>query len=373
MMRILVAPDKFKGSLAAIDAARAIARGVLKVWPAADVRILPIADGGEGTSDAICAALGGEWIEVRAHDPLGELIGARYAWFEKTKTAVIEMSAASGLWRVPAEKRNPLRASTRGTGEMIADAIARGAQQIIVGIGGSATNDGGAGMASALGFRFLTSDGEQAEAIPENFLSLVSIRQPENLALPEIIAACDVRNPLLGERGASRAYGPQKGADDATVATLEQALENLADVCAKDLDCDFRDTPGAGAAGGLGFGLLTFCKAKIRSGFDVVAEVLDLETAIAASDLVFTAEGRLDTQTLEGKGPAGVAALARKHGKPVIAFGGSVATDAPLHEIFDGVFPIVNEPMPLERALREAAPLLEQAAESAARLLQVRL
>ena len=180
-----------------------------------------------------------------------------------------------------------------------------------------------------------------------------------------------MRNPLLGARGASRTYGPQKGADERTVETLEKALGNLADVCASDLGRDFRDTPGAGAAGGLGFGLLTFCDAKIRSGFDLVAEILDLEKAIADSDLVVTAEGRLDAQTLEGKGPAGVAALARKHGKPVVAFGGSIEDDAGLHEIFDAVVSITHEPMPLERALNEAAALLEQSAARTARLLQL--
>lgn len=369
-LKILVAPDKFKGSLSAVEAAQAIRRGLLRVWPDAQVREMPIADGGEGTAGAICAALGGVWITVRTRDPLGEPVDARYAWMPENKTAVIEMSAASGLWRVPPEKRDPLRSDTRGTGDMIADAVARGAARIIVGVGGSATNDGGAGMAAALGFRFLTSDGDAAEPVPANFLSLTRIQAPENLVLPEIVAACDVRNPLLGARGASRTYGPQKGADAAAVGTLELALENLADLCAQDLGSDFRDTPGAGAAGGLGFGLLTFCHAKIRSGFDVVAGILELENAIASSDFVFTGEGRIDAQTLEGKGPAGVAALARKHGKPVLAFGGSIANDAPIHTVFDAVCPIVNEPMPLECALRDAAALLEQAAERAARIMQ---
>ncbi len=370
-MRILVAPDKFKGSLTAVQAGRAIAKGLRQIWHDADIRELPIADGGEGTADAIRAARNGVWISRSVHGPFGETVEAGYAWLEETKTAVIEMSAASGLWRVAAEKRDPLRATTRGTGDLIADAMERGARQIIVGLGGSATNDGGAGMAAALGYRFLTSDGEPVEAVPANFLALVAIKPPENFMPPPIVAACDVRNPLLGARGASRIYGPQKGADERTVETLEQALENLADVCVSDLGRDFRNTPGAGAAGGLGFGLLTFCNAEIRSGFDLVAEILDLENAIAASDLVVTAEGRLDAQTLEGKGPAGVAALARKHGKPVIAFGGSIEDDARLHELFDAIVSITQEPMPLERALKEAATLLERSAARTARLLRI--
>jgi glycerate 2-kinase len=361
-MRVLVAPDKFKGSLTSVEAARAIKRGLHKTWPDADVREMPIADGGEGTAEAIRAATGGESIDLRVHDALGEIVEARYAWIAGD-TAVIEMSQASGLWRIAPGKRDPLRASTFGTGEMIADAARRGAKKIIAGIGGSATNDGGAGMAAALGYRFLTSDGDPIEPVPANLLALERIKPPEHLTLPEIVAACDVRNPLLGERGASRTYGAQKGADAAMIETLDRALENLADVCAQELGCDFRDTPGAGAAGGLGFGLLTFCHAQIRSGFEVVAEILNLENAIADSDLVITGEGRLDSQTLEGKGPAGVATFARKHGKPVVAFAGSVADDAALAKIFAAAHAIKTGAITLEEAVANAAFLLEQAAE----------
>lgn len=369
-MHILVAPDKFKGSLSGSEAAGAIKRGLLSVWPHADIREIPIADGGEGTAEAIYSVLGGKWIEAEALDPLGRPVGARYLWLGETSTAVIDMSEASGLWRLAPEEKNPATASTFGTGELIMDAARRGAKHVIVGLGGSATNDGGLGMAAALGYRFLTSDGEPIEPLPQNLLALTCIKSPES-SLPEFIAACDVRNPLLGKNGATRIFGGQKGADEHTMEFLEKALENLADVATESLGCDFRNEPGAGAAGGLGFGLLTFCHAKIRSGFEVVSESLELEEAIASADLVVTGEGSLDAQTLEGKAPAGVARLARKHNKPVIAFGGRIADAARLHEVFDVVCPLSNGPLTVEESIRDAANLLEQSAARAAKLLQL--
>jgi glycerate kinase len=278
------------------------------------------------------------------------------------------MSAAAGMWRIAREERNPLSASTFGVGEMILDAVRRGAVHIIAGLGGSATNDGGAGMAAALGYRFLTSDGEPVEPIPANLLALTSIRPPE-LELPAITAACDVRNPLLGPSGASRVYGPQKGADAAAVALLESALENLADVAAHDLGCDFRNVPGAGAAGGLGFGMLTFCSAQLRPGFEVVAECLGLESKIIGADLVITGEGSLDAQTLEGKAPAGVAALARRHGRRVIAFAGVVCGDVRWSDYFDAVHALSDDAASMEESIRDAANLLEQSTVRTAKSL----
>jgi len=369
-MRILIAPDKFKGSLTAPEAAEAIRKGFLRVWPEAVMKTVPVADGGEGTAEAIRAARGGCWITLEVTGPMGVQVPARYAWIEEEKLAIIEMSEASGLRCVEAGGRDPLRATTYGTGELIANASGRGAKKIIVGLGGSATNDGGMGVAAALGFHFLTSDGEELEPIPSNLLALTRIEPPDALDLPEMVAASDVRNPLLGPRGATATYGPQKGANAQVIKILEQSLENLAEVAALDLGCDFRENPGAGAAGGLGFGLLTFCQATLRPGFEVVAEALDLETAVAASDLIATGEGSLDAQTLEGKAPAGIALLARKHKKPVVAFAGSVAKDARLDELFDATFPL-DQPSTLAEAMRDAANLLERAAERAARQIRI--
>ena len=362
--RLLIAPDKFKGSLTAPGAAAAIARGITTARPDATLVSMPIADGGEGTAEAICAALGGRWITVPVSDPLGRAIAARYAWLEN-KVAVIDMSEASGLWRLSIAERDPLHASTLGTGQLLADAIRRGASKILVGLGGSATNDGGIGMAAALGYEFLGRDGKRLKAVPANLADLAGIKAPGAAPRATIIGLCDVQNPLTGERGASRTYGPQKGADPQTVKWLDDHLGRLADIVARDLRCDFRATPGAGAAGGLGFGLLSFCGATLRPGFETLAEILQLEKAIAASDFIITGEGRIDTQTLEGKGPAGVAALARKHGKPVIAFAGSVADDPRIATVFDHVFAITPPSLPLDEALRDAPRLLENCAAEA--------
>ena len=366
--RILIAPDKFKGSLTAPEAAEAIVRGIKAACPDAALESKPIADGGEGTAEAICAALGGSWIKVPATDPLGRPIAARYAWL-KDKMAVIDMSEASGLGRLSIAERDPLHASTFGTGQLIADAIRRGAGKILVGLGGSATNDGGSGMAAALGFAFFDRHDRRLKALPVNLADLARIQAPDAPLRATIIGLCDVQNPLTGERGASRTYGPQKGADPRMVQRLDGDLSHLADIVARDLQCDFRATPGAGAAGGLGFGLLSFCGATLRSGFETLAETQQLEKEIAASDLVITGEGRIDAQTLEGKGPAGVAALARKHGKPVIAFAGAVADDQRIATAFDRVFAITPPGLPLDDAFREAPRLLENCAAGAAKIL----
>ena len=370
-MKILIAPDKFKGSLSAAAAAEAIAAGFRRAWPEAELSLLPIADGGEGFAETFCAALSGEWVATRALDPIGREVDARYVWMEAEKLAVIDMSEASGLWRLPKEELAPLRANTYGTGQLIRHATERGARKILVGLGGSATTDGGIGMAAALGYEFLTSDGEDLEAIPGNLLALIRIQTEGALELPEIIAACDVQNPLLGPRGTAVVFSPQKGASAKDIVALEEGLLNLADVVASDLGCDFRDTPGAGAAGGIAFGLLSFCGAKICSGFDLLAETLRLEERIAACDLVITGEGRIDGQTLEGKGPAGVAALARRHGKPVLAFAGSVADDSAVDSIFDAHCAIIDEPVTLDAAMSRGAEFLARSAARAARLLQL--
>ncbi len=370
-MKILVAPDKFKGSLSAVAAAEAIARGFQQVWPAAEIVRAPIADGGEGFTEALCSALQGEWIKTRALDPIGREVEAGYAWIEREKLAVIDMSEASGLWRLQNHELAPLRANTYGTGQLIRHATERGARKILVGLGGSATTDGGIGMAAALGYEFRTSDGEDIAPQPDKLIAFTRIKHEHVIELPEIVAACDVQNPLLGPRGTAQVFAPQKGASAADVAALEAGLLSLADLVASDLDCDFRDTPGAGAAGGIAFGLLSFCGAKICSGFDLIAETLRLEELIAASDLVVTGEGRIDGQTLEGKGPAGVAALARKHGKPVLAFAGSIAESPAVDALFDAHCAIIDEPVALDAAMRRGAEFLTRSAARAARLLQL--
>ena len=369
-VRILIAPDKFKGSLSAPAAAEAIARGLRSVWPDAQIDLAPIADGGEGFAEALKVALGAEWVNVASEDALGRAIAARYAWLDGERLAILEISEASGLHRIAPHERDPLRADTFGTGILIAHAIARGARRIHVGLGGSATTDGGAGMARALGFRFLDGEGRDFSAAPGALQSVAQIVRPADRVLPEIFAASDVQNPLLGERGAARVYGPQKGADAAAVALLDRALTRLADVCAADLGCDHRDVPGSGAAGGLGFGLLSFCNAKIRPGFEMISETLHLGRRIAAADLVITGEGRIDDQTLDGKGPAGVAALARSAGRLVIAFGGAISAVAEDSGVFDALIPIADRPLTVAEAMAEAAPLLERASRRTAQLIR---
>ena len=369
-VRILIAPDKFKGSLSAPAAAEAIARGLRSVWPDAQLDLAPIADGGEGFAEALKVALGAEWVNVASEDALGRAIAARYAWLDGERLAILEISEASGLHRIAPHERDPLRADTFGTGILIAHAIARGARRIHVGLGGSATTDGGAGMARALGFRFLDGEGRDFPAAPGALQSVAQIVRPADRVLPEIFAASDVQNPLLGERGAARVYGPQKGADAAAVALLDRALTRLADVCAADLGCDHRDVPGSGAAGGLGFGLLSFCNAKIRPGFEMISETLHLGKRIAAADLVITGEGRIDDQTLDGKGPAGVAALARSAGRLVIAFGGAISAVAEDSGVFDALIPIADRPFTVAEAMAEAAPLLERASRRTAQLIR---
>jgi len=336
-MRVLIAPDKFKGSLTAAQAGAALAEGWREGWPAdkpLEIECLPVADGGEGTAEAIHDALGGRWITMAVQDPIGRIVEGRYALVETAggeRLAVLEMSSASGFSLVQGDDRDLRRGNTFGTGQLLAHALWKGgADRVVIGIGGSATNDGGIGMAAALGFRFLNAKHHELEPTPQHLPELASIMSPRD-ALPPvpINVASDVKNPLLGPRGATRVYGPQKGLrDEAEAAELELGLIRLADVAAQTFGKDHRDAPGAGAAGGLGFGLMTFCGAELLPGFDLVASRLGLEAAVARADLVLTGEGSLDGQTLEGKAPAGVAAMARRLGRPVIAFGGRIQESA---------------------------------------------
>ena len=325
---VLIACDKFKGTLTAAQACAAVEKGIRSVWPHARTSCRPMADGGEGTARVICDACNGEWLTQEVTGPLADRINAGWAWLPDTRTAVIEMSEASGLKLLDAARRNPWRATAGGTGELIHAAIRKGAERVIVGLGGSATNDGGAGVAWALGYRFLDANGKGFFPLPANLETLATIVPPADLRLPEVIAACDVTNPLLGPDGATAVYGPQKGIRLERIPAFEAALSHLAEIVRRDLGFNRATVPGAGAAGGLGFGLMTFCRASMQPGFDLVARVTQLESAVRAADLVITGEGCVDAQTLHGKGPAGVADMARRLGKPVVAVGGIVDESA---------------------------------------------
>ncbi len=389
-MRILIAPDKFKGTLSAREVAENIAAGLRDIVADAKIDIVPMADGGEGTAEVISQALGGSWLNCRAHDPLGREIGARYAWIDNQKLAVMEMSEAAGMRRLRPNEFDVDLASTYGVGEMILDAARRGAQQIIIGLGGSATNDGGFGMARALGFQFFADEKELSGLVTE-LVKLTRIESPRKVvgalvssaqlkdrrlaqaplqqSLPKIVAAVDVGNPLLGENGATRVFGPQKGVTPDQIEKFERALTRLADVVAEQFGFDRRDEPGAGAAGGLGFGLMSFCGAKIRPGFDVVAESVGLESKMKDVDLVITGEGSLDRQTLEGKTPAGVARLARKLSKRVFAMVGRATEDRQVREIFDGIYQNARPGMSNEENMKKAAQLLHENALALAKEL----
>jgi glycerate kinase len=380
-MRILIAPDKFKGSLNAREVAENIAEGLRGALPKAKIEIVPMADGGEGTAEAICEARSRSWLKCKAHDPLSREIEARYAWIEDEKLAVMEMSEAAGMRRLSESERDPLRATTFGVGEMMLDAASRGSNQLIIGLGGSATNDGGWGMARALGFRFFADTKELAGAVSE-LTELARIEAPvaagvspassqmQPTRLPpqlKIIAAVDVQNPLLGKNGATRVFGPQKGVSKDDIGVLERALARLADVVAKEFGIDYRDKPGVGAAGGLGFGLMSFCGATIQPGFDVVAEAVGLEPKMKEADVVVTGEGSLDRQTLEGKTPAGVARLARKLGKKVFAIAGRFDGDRQVHELFDEVYELARSGMSKKEQMKRAGELLREKAQELAR------
>jgi glycerate kinase len=378
-VRILIAPDKFKGALNAREVAQNIGKGLLDVVPDAQIEMVPMADGGEGTAEAVCDARGCSWLECKVHDPLGREIDARYGWLDEEKLAVMEMSEAAGMRRLSENERNPIRATTFGVGEMLLDANKHGAKQIVIGLGGSATNDGGFGMARALGFQFF-SDGRALTGNVNDLAKLTTIVPPDGgvgalvpsaqgksrrltqrpLQRANIIAAVDVKNPLLGENGATRVFGPQKGASKTDLDNLERALMSLADVVATEFGFDYRNQPGAGAAGGLGFGLLSFCGAIIRPGFEVVAEAVGLELKMKDADLVITGEGSLDRQTLEGKTPAGVAWLARKLGKPVFAIVGRATVDREVREIFDAIYENARPGMSQQENMRYAAELLRE-------------
>lgn len=379
-MNITIAIDSFKGSLSSMEAGQAVAEGIRRVMPSAGIRIRPLADGGEGTTEALTAGLGGELKSLTVTGPLGRPVTASYGLIRERKMAVLEMASAAGLTLISQEERNPLEATTYGVGEMIRDAIGEGCRHFLVGIGGSATNDGGTGMLSALGFQFLDSEGHPIPLGAKGLENLARI-STEN-ARPELSQcsfhiACDVTNPLCGENGCSAVYGPQKGADPEMIRQMDQWMERYGDLAARTFPAADKEAPGAGAAGGLGFAFLTFLNGSLESGVGMVLKEINLKDDIRDADLVITGEGRLDAQTVMGKAPIGVAHLAKEYGKPVIAFSGAVTREAGLcnqHGI-DAFFPIMRGVVSLQEALDPGEARINAAdtAEQVFRLIQLKL
>ncbi|MEW4567520.1 glycerate kinase [Tautonia sp. JC769] len=371
-MDIVIAPDKFKGSLTAVEASRAIARGAIRACPSAALDEIPMADGGEGTVEALVTATRGTFRTAPVTGPLGQAIEARFGLSGDGRTAFIEMAAASGLVLVPEAERDPTRSTTRGTGELIRAALDLRVDRVVLGIGGSATNDGGSGMARAIGFRLLDADGRELPpgGGPLGRLDRIdaSDRDPR-LDRVELAVACDVTNPLCGPEGASAVYGPQKGADAAMVRQLDRNLARLAEVIARDLGRSVADLPGAGAAGGLGAGLVAFAGGTLQRGVDLIAQTVGLADRLKGADLCLTAEGSLDAQTAHGKTIAGVARSAAEFGCPVLAIAGGIQPGAEvlLNQGVSAYFSLCDRPMSLAEALEQAPSLLERSAEQAVR------
>ncbi len=376
-MKITIAIDSFKGSLTTLEAGNAAAEGIRRAMPNVEITVSPLADGGEGTSDAILSALGGKYVTATVSDPLGRPICAKYGVIEKSGTAVIEMSAAAGITLVGDDERNPMNTTTFGVGELILDAVSRGCRDFIVGIGGSATNDGGTGMLSALGFELLDSDGTPIPCGARGLGRLFEIRSDK--VLPELSkcrfrVACDVKNPLCGENGCSAIYGPQKGATAEAIPIMDKWLEGFARLTKAVNPNANPDYPGSGAAGGMGFAFMSYLGGELVSGIDLVMTETRLEDKIRESDLVITGEGRLDSQSANGKAPVGVARLAKKYKKPVIAFSGIVSEDARACNDagIDAYFPILRRVCSLSEAMdkEKAAGNLADTAEQVMRLVR---
>ena len=371
-MRVVIAPDKFKGSLTALEAAEAMARGLSRVDPCAEIDRVPMADGGEGTVAALVAATGGSYRTVTVTGPLGEPVVASFGLLGDGRTAALEMASASGLWLVPPALRDPLRATTRGTGQLLLAALEAGARRVIVGIGGSATNDGGAGLGQALGFRLLDTQGRELGPGGGELDRLARIErtgQAAGLGSATIAVACDVTNPLCGPRGASAVYGPQKGATPEMVERLDRNLGHFADIVARDLDVAVRDIPGSGAAGGLGGGMVAFAGGRLEGGVNLVIEAVNLRERLHSADLCLTGEGALDGQSAFGKTAVGVARLAHSLGCPTLAIAGSIGPGAAavLEQGIDAYFSICPGPVHIDEAIERASELLENATAQAAR------
>ncbi|NMB19473.1 MAG: glycerate kinase [Firmicutes bacterium] len=372
-MSIVLAPDSFKGSLSAAQVAQAMARGVQRVLPKTNLTLLPLSDGGEGLVDSLAAASGGKILDYQVTGPLGEKVTAQMGLMGNGQTAVIEMAQASGLILVPVDKRNPLQTTTFGTGELIKKALDLGCNHLIIGIGGSATNDGGLGMAQALGFRFLDEEGQSLGFGGGELAHLARIdasSKDPRLEGTTIEVACDVTNPLTGPSGAAHIYGPQKGATPEMVELLDAGLANLDRVLQRDLGKSVGQVPGAGAAGGLGAGLMALLGGRLVSGIELVLDVLEFDAKAKGAQLIITGEGKFDAQSAFGKVPMGVAQRARSLGVPVVVVAGSVLPSADvLHgEGVTAYFSILNQPMTLKEAMERGAELVENQAAQVMRL-----
>ncbi len=379
-MKAVIAIDSLKGSLTSIEAGRAIKSGVLRVFPDAEVLVRPLADGGEGTVEALVEGMGGVLKTVEVTGPAGKPVGAVYGIVEAEKLAVMEMSQAAGITLVFGDERNPLHTTTYGVGEMIADAVNNGCRNFIIGIGGSATNDGGIGMLQALGFGMLDKDGKNVPFGAKGAESLAKITTEnvlKELSECNFSIACDVTNPLCGDLGCSAVYGPQKGATEKMVADMDRWLENYAKITEEKFSHADKNAKGAGAAGGLGFAFLAYLNGKLQPGIELILEKTGLEEYIKAADVVVTGEGRLDFQTAMGKAPIGVAKLAKKYQKPVLAFAGSVTKDADEcnRQGIDAFFPILRRVCTLDEAMEKetAQQNLTDTAEQVFRMLKVKI
>ena len=375
-MKAVIAIDSFKGSLTSIEAGNAAAEGIKRVYPDAETVVMPLADGGEGTCEALVSGLGGKYHKVTVTDPIGRKITAEYGILPD-RTAVIEMAAASGITLISDSERDPMHTTTYGTGEMIRDAIENGCRRFIIGIGGSATNDGGIGCLQALGFDMLNKNGKQVKYGAEGVSELAEIRT-ENI-IPELgecefYVACDVNNPLCGENGCSAVFAPQKGANEEMIPKMDKYLIHYAELAKKVNPYAKADTAGAGAAGGMGFALMYFLGAKLESGISLVMRETGIENEIRDSDIVITGEGCLDSQTAMGKAPVGIAQISKKYGKSVIAFSGIVKDGAQLCNLhgIDAFFPILRNITSLAEAMdkENAWKNLADTAEQAFRLIQ---
>ncbi|HCD7425840.1 TPA: glycerate kinase [Citrobacter werkmanii] len=374
-MKIVIAPDSYKESLSALEVATAIELGFREIWPEADYVKIPVADGGEGTVEAMVAATQGHLVHVDVTGPLGNTIQAFYGLSGDERTAFIEMAAASGLEQVPANLRDPLKTTSWGTGELIRHALDAGVEHIIIGIGGSATNDGGAGMVQALGARLLDAQDEDIAhgAMGLESLTRIDISQLDpRLAGCRIEVACDVTNPLTGKEGASVVFGPQKGATTEMIPRLDRALTHYAQLIARDLDVNVLELAGGGAAGGMGAALYAFCGAQLRRGIEIVTDALRLDACVADADLVVTGEGRIDSQTIHGKVPVGVAKIAKRYNKPVIGIAGSLTADVGVvHQHgLDAVFSVIYTICSLDEALKNANENVRMTARNVAATLK---
>jgi glycerate kinase len=351
-MKIVVAPDSFKGSLTAIEVSVAIEQGIREVFPEAEVIKIPMADGGEGTVQCLVNATGGKILEEKVIGPLGDEVLAFYGILGDRKTAIVEMAAASGLTLVPENKRNPLITTTYGTGQLIKAVLNQGCRKMIIGIGGSATNDGGAGMVQALGVKLLDQEGKEVGFGGGELKKIVKIDiscMDNRLSDTKVLVASDVNNPLCGPQGASRIYGPQKGATPEIIEELDKSLSYFAELIKRDLNKEVKDIPGAGAAGGLGAGLMAFLNAELRSGIEIIIEIVKLEQNIKEADLVITGEGKIDSQTIYGKAPVGVAKIAKKYNVPVVAVAAIIEEDSRIFQSYgiDTLIKVSEPPMRL--------------------------